>query len=211
MCLSAAHRTHALLIFARNPLIKQGLTPHRPVHGDRCESSYDTWVSVYDINGNRRYSCDDCGEDDCGNERDDAGSSYYDDVRDDDDDDSCCRTVATFDLEAGDYVLLIDGYACSQGNYSFTVECANYDTSDEDDDDYDDDDYEDDDDSDTKREVAWYLGRQMNCCNGTATVCSNDLRNYSAICIDPSQYTGDTIALEEGNSYSFSYSLHSTL
>lgn len=83
-----------------------------------CDSSYDTFVRVYDLDGNERYECDDCGAYSCPN---------YSDGDDDDGaagDGSCCWTVATFDLEAGDFVLLIEGYSCDRGAYTFTVACA---------------------------------------------------------------------------------------
>ena len=94
-------------------------------HARRCDSSYDTYVHVYDLDGNERYECDDCGAYSCPNHNDD-------------DDDSCCWTVATFELEAGDFVLLIEGYSCDRGAYTFTVACADEVHSDDEDADEDD-------------------------------------------------------------------------
>lgn len=66
---------------------------------DSCASSYDTFLRIFDMSLGEEYtSCDDCGN--CGT-----------------------RTVLDAQLEAGDYVLVIEGYAESEGEYSVTMNC----------------------------------------------------------------------------------------
>jgi hypothetical protein len=66
---------------------------------DSCASSYDTFLRIFDMNLGQEYtSCDDCGN--CG-----------------------LHTVLDAQLEAGDYMLVIEGYASSEGDYSVTMNC----------------------------------------------------------------------------------------
>lgn len=69
---------------------------------DTCGSSFDTWVHVYtriaDTVGTEVSSCDDCGP--CGE-----------------------FTVLDASLTAGEYWVVIDGFASSSGSYVLTVAC----------------------------------------------------------------------------------------
>ena len=69
------------------------------VQFDSCASSYDTYLRVTSPDLTTELSgCDDCG--DCGT-----------------------HTVLDADLPAGDYILIIEGYASSEGDYSVQMNC----------------------------------------------------------------------------------------
>ena len=69
------------------------------VRFDSCDSSYDTYLRVFDVNLGQEYAgCDDCGS--CG-----------------------LQTVLDAELEAGDYYLIIEGFSSSEGRYSVTMRC----------------------------------------------------------------------------------------
>ena len=71
------------------------------VQFDSCRSSFDTFLRIYSSDLARElHSCDDCGS--CGT-----------------------RTVLDADLRAGDYVLVVEGYRYSEGEYSVTMNCPN--------------------------------------------------------------------------------------
>ena len=71
------------------------------VRFDSCDSDYDTWLRVIDVNAQEEYAgCDDCGE--CG-----------------------LQTVLDAELEPGDYYLVIEGFSTSEGHYSVDMVCEN--------------------------------------------------------------------------------------
>jgi len=69
------------------------------VNVNTCGSSFDTWVRIYDANAEEEV----CGCDDCGN----CG----------------VQTVLDCELSPGDYLIVIDGYSDSSGDFTFTVGC----------------------------------------------------------------------------------------
>ena len=76
------------------------LTYSADIEFSTCNSSYDTWIRIYqDDLSNEIYSCDDCGP--CG-----------------------VQTVAEIYLEPGNYILLIEGYSNSEGDYEITMNCV---------------------------------------------------------------------------------------
>ena len=67
---------------------------------DSCDSSYDTYLRVYALDLDEQIQgCDDCG--DCG-----------------------LQTVLDTILLAGDYVLVIEGFSSSEGEYAVTMNCV---------------------------------------------------------------------------------------
>ena len=69
------------------------------VQMDSCDSSYDTYLRIFDEQLGQEYSgCDDCGA--CG-----------------------LQTVLDAELEAGSYILVIEGFSSNEGEYAVTMNC----------------------------------------------------------------------------------------